>query len=231
MISGECSECSGLSSVLSAPEVSILREWRLVRICRSFTEKLMSAGSFEVEVKFRLEAGPDSVRETLKQLGATASEPIVQADHYFNHPVRDFAETDEAFRIRSVGDQNWVTWKGPKVDSKTKTRREIELPLGDGTQTAEQLSEVLQILDFRSVTVVRKTRTPHELRWNDREFEIALDEVNGLGWFLEVELIAEEGELESAQQAVLALAAEFGLSETERRSYLGMLLQKREENS
>ena len=75
----------------------------------------------------------------------------------------------------------------------------------------------------------RKTRTPHELRWNDREFEIALDEVDELGWFLEVELIAEEGDLESAQQAVLALATEFGLRETERRSYLGMLLQKRGE--
>ena len=192
-------------------------------------EKPMSAGLFEVEVKFPLEAGPDSAKETLKQLGATAAEPIVQADHYFNHPVRNFAESDEAFRIRSVGERNWVTWKGSKVDSKTKTRREIELPLGDGPQTAEQLSEVLLILDFRSVTIVRKTRTPHELRWNDRKFEIALDEVDELGWFLEVELIAEEGDLESAQQAVLALATEFGLRETERRSYLGMLLQKRGE--
>ncbi|MBC8290367.1 MAG: class IV adenylate cyclase [Planctomycetes bacterium] len=187
----------------------------------------MSAESFEVEVKFSLETGPDAVRDKLRQLGATPSEPIVQADHYFNHPVRDFAESDEAFRIRSVGDRNWITWKGPKVDSKTKTRREIELPLGDGTQTAEQLAEVLQILGFRSVTVVRKTRTPHELHWNGRKVEIVLDEVDELGWFLEVEVIADEDELEVAQQAVLELATELGLSQTERRSDLGMLLQKR----
>jgi len=189
----------------------------------------MSTGSYEVEVKFPLSEGPAEVLSKLQQLGATPGEEIAQADHYFNHPVRDFAQTDEALRIRSVGDQNWVTWKGPKIDSRTKTRREIELPLGDGTQTAEQLSEVLQILGFRLVTVVRKTRRLHELTRNDLRFEIALDEVDELGSFLEVELIADEAGLKSAQDAVLELAKELGLSQTEPRSYLGMLLQKRGE--
>ena len=191
----------------------------------------MSTGSYEVEVKFLLSDGPAEVPSKLQQLGATPGEEIVQADHYFNHPVRDFAQTDEALRIRSVGDQNWVTWKGPKIGSRTKTRREIELPLGDGTQTAEQLSEVLQILGFRSVTVVRKTRKQHELTRNGRRFEIALDEVDELGTFLEVELMADEADLKSAQDAVLELARELGLSQTEPRSYLGMLLQKRGEAS
>jgi adenylate cyclase class 2 len=189
----------------------------------------MSTGSYEVEVKFPLSEGSAEVLSKLQQLGATPGGEIAQADHYFNHPVRDFAQTDEALRIRSVGDQNWVTWKGPKIDSRTKTRREIELPFGDGTQTAEQLSEVLQILGFRSVTVVRKTRRLHELTRNDLRFEIALDEVDELGSFLEVELIADEADLKSAQDAVLELAGELGLSQTEPRSYLGMLLQKRGE--
>ena len=187
--------------------------------------------TFEVEVKFFLSDRVAMVLAKLQQLGAISGADAVQADHYFNHPVRDFAQTDEALRIRSVGDQNWVTWKGPKIGSRTKTRREIELPLGDGTQTAEQLSEVLQILGFRSVTVVRKTRKQHELTRNGRRFEIALDEVDELGTFLEVELIADEADLKSAQDAVLELARELGLSQTEPRSYLGMLLQKRGEAS
>lgn len=191
----------------------------------------MSTESYEVEVKFRLSEDRAVVLSKLQQLGATPGEEIAQADHYFNHPVRDFAETDEALRIRSVADQNWVTWKGPKIDSRTKTRREIELPMGDGTQTADQLSEVLQILGFRSVTVVRKTRRLHELTRNNRRFEIALDEVDELGSFLEVELIASEANLKSAQEAVLELASRLGLSQTEPRSYLGMLLQKRGEEA
>lgn len=189
----------------------------------------MSTGSYEVEVKFSLSEGPAEVLSKLQKLGATPCEEIAQADHYFNHPVRDFATTDEAFRIRSVGSRNWVTYKGPKFDARTKTRREIELPLGDGTETAEQLAEVLEILGFRPVTVVRKTRRPHEVTRNGRQFEIALDEVDELGWFLEVESIADKANLKSAEDAVLELAADLGLSQTEPRSYLGMLLQKRGE--
>lgn len=185
------------------------------------------SGSFEVEVKFPLKNGPAEVLTRLQDLGANPGDEILQADHYFNHPVRDFAETDEALRIRSVGNRNWVTWKGPKIDARTKTRREIELPLGDGNQTAKQFAEVLQILGFRSVTVVRKTRQPYKVTRNGRQFEIALDEVDELGWFLEVELLAEEADLKSAQDAVMELATELGLNQTERRSYLEMLLQQR----
>ena len=113
---------------------------------------------YEVEQKFRLDAPAEFIAARLLEFGATAIGEVRQADHYFNHPVRDFATTDEALRIRSVGDQNWLTWKGPKIDQNTKTRREIESSLGDGSKTAEEICEVLTILGFHSVAVVRKVR-------------------------------------------------------------------------
>ena len=53
-------------------------------------------------------------------------EPAEQVDTYFSHPARDFAATDEALRIRSIDQENFVTYKGPKLDATTKTRREID---------------------------------------------------------------------------------------------------------
>ena len=47
------------------------------------------------------------------------------ADHYFNGHDRDFHQTDEAFRIRRMGEKNFLTYKGPKRDTDTKTRIEI----------------------------------------------------------------------------------------------------------
>ena len=184
-------------------------------------------GVFEVEVKFPVGDQLDEVLSRLDEKGAVAVEPVVQADRYFNHPVRDFSETDEALRIRSSGDSNWVTWKGPKIDTRTKTRREIELPLGESTQTAEQFAEVLEILGFQAVATVRKTRHPYVLERAGRRFEIVLDQVEDLGWFLEIEALADEQQLQATRQAVLGLAAELQLGQTESRSYLGMLLQKR----
>jgi adenylate cyclase class 2 len=184
---------------------------------------------YEVEQKFRLAESAESIVARLLEFGATELGDIRQADHYFNHPVRDFATTDEALRIRSVGDQNWLTWKGPKIDQKTKTRREIETALGDGTKTADEIGEVLTILGFHSVAIVRKVRKQFEFERNDRHFDFALDRVDEVGEFLEVELLADQDGLEAAQDALKSVCDELGLldSSVERRSYLGMLLDGR----
>ncbi len=187
---------------------------------------MSSSDSFEVEQKFALGDRRSEIEARLQQLGAQQHSPESQADRYFNHPQRDFAQTDEAVRIRSVGDQNWLTYKGPKIDSRTKTRREIEPALGDGIQTAEQFSEVLCILGFRPVATVKKQRQSYQLQRGSWELTIALDDVEQLGAFLEIELIATTEQLPAAQQAVLDFAAELGLHEVERRSYLRMLLLK-----
>ena len=62
---------------------------------------------YEVELKFSL-ANPNEVLARLASLGVAAASPIEQVDRYFNHPVRDFGDTDEAFRIRSVSIVSWA---------------------------------------------------------------------------------------------------------------------------
>jgi adenylate cyclase, class 2 len=184
---------------------------------------------YEVEQKFRLTEPAESVVVRLVEFGAVEIGEIQQADHYFNHPVRDFATTDEALRIRSVGDQNWLTWKGPKLDQQTKTRREIETALGDGSKTADEIGEVLTILGFYSVAIVRKVRRRFEFERDGRRIEFALDRVDEVGEFLEVELLADQAELDAARQALRSLCAEIGLEDSsiERKSYLGLLLDGR----
>src|SRR5262245_49585825 len=84
--------------------------------------------NFEVEQKHRVD-DPDALIQTLATRGAALGPAIEQADTYFAHPSRDFAKTDEALRIRMVAGDGVVTFKGPKLDATTKTRREIELPI------------------------------------------------------------------------------------------------------
>ena len=183
--------------------------------------------NYEVEVKFPLGKLRATIETALFELGAEFVGSIRQSDHYFNHPARDFARTDEALRIRSVDDQNWITWKGPKIDTRTKTRREIELPLGDGQQTADGLAEILTLLSFRSVACVVKTRAQYRFVINAATCEITIDDVDDVGSFLEIELIADESTLASAQGTVIELGTRLGLYETESRSYLEMLLEHR----
>lgn len=179
--------------------------------------------SYEVELKFPL-ADPDRVLAELDELGAQPGDAVVQTDRYFNHPSRDFGETDEAFRIRQTGETNRVTYKGAKVDSRSKTRREIEIPFGESSDDAERFAEMLRLLGFREVRTVRKRRVPYELAWEDREVEVSLDEVDDLGTFAEIETTADDGSRDAARDAILRLAERLNLANSERRSYLCLLL-------
>ncbi len=178
---------------------------------------------YEVENKFPV---TDLSRLTvqLESLGAQFDEVLDQVDTYFAHPDRDFAVTDEALRIRRIGDTNLITYKGPKVDQATKTRRELELPLAAGADRVEQYSELLVALGFRTVAEVRKRRRTGHLDWQEWRVELALDEVSPLGQFVELEIGVEESRLPQAQAAVLRLGQHLGLSQPERRSYLEMVL-------
>ncbi|MCH8840590.1 MAG: class IV adenylate cyclase, partial [Planctomycetes bacterium] len=67
---------------------------------------------YEVEQKYRV-ASHEPVLTTLAAQGVAIGEPVEQVDCYYRHPQRDFSQTDEAFRLRSVGPRNLLTYKGP----------------------------------------------------------------------------------------------------------------------
>lgn len=186
---------------------------------------------FEVEQKYPVKDAA-ALEAQLRELGARAAGTgaLEQADQYFNHPARDFAQTDEALRLRRVGAANFVTYKGPKLDATTKTRQEIELPLPPGDAAAEGFAELLAALGFRSVAEVHKKRRLLEIPWDGCTIEAALDQVAGLGAFLELELSvdgeADGPEVQAAKARIASLAAALELERSERRSYLELLLDR-----
>ena len=181
--------------------------------------------SYEVELKFKLD-DDRRILEKLNHLTADRGSPIEQRDRYFNHPSRDFAHTDEALRIRSANGRCWVTYKGPLLDEHTKTRREIEVPLGDQQSNGDRFAQLLEQLGFREVRTVVKRRTPFRLVWEDRQLELAFDQVEGLGKFLEIETITDEPDREAAQDSILRLADRLDLHNSLRTSYLTLLLEQ-----
>lgn len=173
-------------------------------------------GSVEVEVKARVD-DLDSVREALVELGATPAGEGHQSDTYFDHPSRSFADTDEALRVRETDEGVELTYKGPKIDEATKTRDELNL----GVDDAQGARRLLESLGFQPAGRVAKDRELLELDG----LTLALDRVEGLGAFVEIEQVVEE-DVDAAREEVLALADELGLDDRERRSYLELLLEE-----
>lgn len=177
----------------------------------------------EVEVKYRL---PDAgaVEARLRAWGAVVVADHAEADHYLNAPDRDFARTDEAFRLRRIGEQNLLTYKGPRRDRTSKTRTEIEVPCPPGHAAAEAFLTLFRSLGYRPTAVVRKRRRIYEWARDGFSVHACLDDVDQVGRFVELEIVAEEAAYSSARETVLRIAEELGLGVTETRSYLEQLL-------
>ncbi|MGE3776650.1 MAG: class IV adenylate cyclase [Pirellulaceae bacterium] len=181
---------------------------------------------YEVELKYRVASG-EEIETALEQWGCRPGEPFEQVDRYLAHPCRDFGVTDEAFRLRRTDGSQVVTYKGPRVDTTTKTRRELELPLVSDEESPgsfDQYAALLGAWGFTPVAEVHTRRRKALVDWEQRRVEVSLDEVAQVGRFVELELsAADETEMGSARESLLRLASRLGLVDAERRSYLTLL--------
>lgn len=149
-----------------------------------------------------------------------------EVDHYLNAPDRDFAKTGEAFRIRRIGDANFLTFKGPKLDSKVKMREEIEVPIPSGETGFQDHLKVFLALGYKFVAKVSKRRRTYSLSIEGFDIAISLDEVETLGLHAEVEIVAEEEDSARAIAIVQKLSEEFELNRVQPKSYLRLVLEK-----
>jgi adenylate cyclase class 2 len=175
---------------------------------------------YEVELKVR--AAHEAVRPRLADIGADPRDRVAQADVYYDAPHRDFADTDEALRVRteeSDGETTTkLTYKGPLVDDHSKTRVEAETAVDD----PDAARDLLAGLGFEPAATVRKERAVFE----HGEYTVTLDSVDGLGEFVEVETESDDAGLESAREGARDLLERLDLDPAEqiRSSYLGLLL-------
>lgn len=169
----------------------------------------------EIEIKSPCD-DLEGVERALLAKGAEFHGEVAQADLYLSHPCRDFARTDEALRLRQEGSGVTLFYKGPKLDPGSKTREELSVEVPD--PAAMRL--ILERLGFRPVAEVRKTRRNFGLG----SVEVSLDRVAGLSGYVELEV--QDLPVEEGRSMLLALMKELGLKETERRSYLELLLEK-----
>jgi adenylate cyclase, class 2 len=177
----------------------------------------------EVEAKYRL-TDREAVEARLREWAATIVADHAEADHYLNAPDRDFARTDEALRLRRIGDRTFLTYKGPRHDPKSKTRTEVEVPCPPGDGPAEAFLKLFGHLGYRPVAVVRKRRRIYEWTRDDFTIHACLDDVEAVGRFIELEIVADESKYEAARAVVFQVATELQLGATETRSYLEQLL-------
>ena len=177
----------------------------------------------EVEIKLYID-DISLIQEKLTDLGAERTGVEFNEDIYLNHPNRDFRLTDEALRIRKVNSKTELTYKGPKINDKSKTREEINAEISE-----ENILDIFYKLDFTVGGRVNKNRE----KWKFNDIAISLDDVEKLGSFVELEILSRsEDRIDEMITQLYDLASELGLDPEQQitKSYLELLEIKQKSN-
>ncbi len=135
----------------------------------------------EVEMKIPVDCSKfEYLLEQISYKKPRIGRQVVEEDHYFAHPCRDFSITDEVLRVRYSDNGITLTYKGPRIEvgDAFKTREEIEVKLKEG-----DIKSLLEKLGFKEIAVIRKRRTYIEVE----DFIVTFDDVEDLGCFVEIE--------------------------------------------
>ena len=170
----------------------------------------------EVEVKAKINSF-EEMENRLSGIGAVISKKEFQEDIYFASPIVDFAKTDEALRIRTTNNNTFITYKGPKLNSEAKTRKEVEMTI----ESAEKAKDIFEEIGFREARTVRKNRQYYTYE----NFEISLDDVEGLNPYMEIEIALDDDKsYDEAQKSIFELFEKLGITDGfERTSYMELL--------
>lgn len=184
--------------------------------------------ALEVEIKIPVNH-LEKVIKQLKEEGFQETDVYREIDTYFNSPYYDMKERDKALRIRRTRNmktgEEWaeLNCKGAKLDQVSMTRKELETKI----QEPETIEEILKELGFAPLSCqVIKTRR----YFSNGKMTAAADRVDGLGEFLELEIIAEkESQREECLGKIYQVlhAVGYEMKQTVRTSYLSMLLREK----
>ena len=167
----------------------------------------------EVEVKFR--ADFDRMKVRIEELGASFVREEFQEDVYFSVPL------PELLRVRRVSNlgKAFLTYKRIADPGRNEEFDELEVEVSD----FDTAVEILRRLGYKEDVVVRKRRLVYKL--GSVTFE--LSEVEGLGGFLDIEVISDD--VTGAKRRIWDVARKLGLTEkdVEPRLYQELIREKK----
>jgi len=161
----------------------------------------------EIEVKAKIK-NFDDIISRLKEIGCILNQPVTQDDCVYNKKginPKDKSHGTPVLRIREQLGRITFTLKKNRNNELDCIEKEVDVTDKD------TLKDILELLDFEKTVEVHKKR--RRGKYND--YEICLDEVDGLGSFIEIEKMSEE-DGEKVQNELFNFLKTLGIKDEDR---------------
>lgn len=162
----------------------------------------------EIEVKAKVNNLDDLILN-IKNLGCELSESIIQEDKIFlpiGVKIKESLKGKIILRIRKSNSKIILTLK--KQLENELDNIEIEVVVDDFSK----MEDILKYMNYHVVVEVKKKR--RKAKYND--LEICVDEVEGLGSFVEVEKMSESGDSSKIQEELFQFLESLGIKREDR---------------
>jgi len=160
---------------------------------------------FEVEVKVKVD-DIEAFKAKINDLKCNFDEPLVQTDRIFvENGVKGFNIPfgSPVLRIRTENNKSIFTYKQKTNDIRGTIEHETVI------DNFEEMISILTLLGFKEHVTVNKKRVYAKYD----NFNICIDDVELLGSFVEIEIMANEDEKEEKYNNILAFIKTLGLNE------------------
>jgi adenylate cyclase class 2 len=166
----------------------------------------------EIEVKAKLK-DRESVISKLKELGCVFEDPMTQEDSVYVENLgtaETFRTANKIFlRLRIKNGKKVIfTAKRREINDLVATEHELEVG------SKEPMEQILSLLGYKQAVQINKTRVI--THYNN--CEICIDEVAGLGVFIEMESLVEEGNPEFIQKELFNFFISLGIRPEDRET-------------
>ncbi len=165
----------------------------------------------EIEVKFKV-SDIGAIRQALLARGCVLSEPVEQDDRVYIPRGQTYSDVNAEtpiLRVRRQATSALLTYKRGKFLNKIEYETAVDHP--------DAADAIVGKLGFGQALTIKKRRSHGECQG----YEVCLDEVEGLGSYVEAESLVEEGEYsegktEAIELAMASFLESLGVSKSER---------------
>jgi len=165
----------------------------------------------EIEVKAKLRNRNEVIKK-LAELDCRLSDPFFQSDQIFvpKHINSLPADTGvPVLRIREAKGKFILTMKIRLTNGLDKQESETEIT------NPVAMKEIILAAGYKPMVAFKKER--RKGKYND--WEVCVDEVEGLGSFIEVEQMSEDGNSEEIQTELFKFLQSLGVTESDREHF------------
>ncbi len=172
----------------------------------------MAHNNTEIEIKVKVTKKKFMSLQKVLDSEAEFIHKLHHIDTYYNPESINFMKDEVPARwlsIRERGENilvNYKHWQSDKTGEFTHCD-EYETKI----ENKLQLENIINALGIRAIATVDKVRRKY--RYND-EFEVCLDEVKQLGYFIEIESVKDFGSVKKTHEMIREFADYLGLPET-----------------